>query len=911
MIGQTLGHYRIEQELGAGGMGVVYRATDSKLGRQVAVKVLPEAFARHPERLARFEREARLLASLNHPNIAAIHGLEESGGVHYLILELVPGLTLAQRLAEGPLPVEEALGINRQIAEALEAAHEKGIVHRDLKPANVKITPEAKVKVLDFGLAKALETPASRDANFSESPTITAQSTEIGVVLGTAAYMSPEQARGRPVDKRADIWGFGCVLFESLARRRAFRGETSSDCMAQILAGVPDWDALSASTPANIRALLRRCLQKEPQKRLRDIGDARIELEEALAEPAQRAAMQTPPRRAPRLALITLSSLIAGALLTGAALWSLRPKSSPARVARFSVPLPPEEIVNPPSPSVAVSPDGTHVAFAGNLGSRTQIYLRAIGELEAKQVPGTVGGGSPFFSPDGKWLGFRHFPSRTLKKVALSGGAPVTICLWEAFGGAAQWERDDSILFTPQFPGPVMRVPAAGGTPQPVTRLDSKKEDQLQYSPQLLPGGKALLFSSTRFGMDTYDDARIEVQLLATGERKVLVEGGSYGHYSPTGHLIYVRAGMLLAAPFNLARLAVTGPPAPVLEGVSTALHAPAAHFSLSPNGTLAYAPGPAVGGERTLVWVDRQGNAERIPMPPRSYLHPRVSPDGRQLVVEIEGPTHDLYKYEIGRGILTKMTLNGSSHWPLWTPDGAHLAFRIWGPAGALAGAAQGFTMWWMPADRSGSPERLTNIGVMQAPSSWTPDGKVMAFTQTSPETGSDVYVLAIDDPQRKPVPFAQTKFAEGSPKFSPDGRWIAYTSNESGRNEIYVRPYPGPGPQIQVSKDGGMDAVWKPSGGELYYRDGDKMMVVSVVTGPTFTASAPRTLWTGRYTQGTSSRCGPPSPNSSNYDVTPDGQRFLMIKDSDTESFPRQINVVINWTEELKRIMSEKGKS
>jgi len=363
--------------------------------------------------------------------------------------------------------------------------------------------------------------------------------------------------------------------------------------------------------------------------------------------------------------------------------------------------------------------------------------------------------------------------------------------------------------------------------------------------------------------------------------------------------LVYARAGTLLAVPFDVARLAVAGPPVPVIEGLSMGLNTPTAHFSLSANGTLAYAPGPAVGGERTVVWVDRQGNAERLPLPPRLYLHPRISPDGRQIAIEIDGPVHDLYKYEIARGILTKMTLTGSSHWPLWTPDGKRLTYRIWAPGG--------FTMWWMPADRSGSPERLTTVGIMQSPSDWTPDGKVVAFTQTSPETGPDVYVLSTDDRERKPIPFAQTRFAEGSPRFSPDGRWIAYTSNESGRNEIYVQLYPGPGPKIQVSTEGGTDAVWKRNGGELFYRNGDKMMAVSVATHPAFTASTPRMLWEGRYAQGTSSACGPPGPTSSNYDVTADGQRFLMIKDSDTESFPSQINVVLNWSEELKRLMNE----
>jgi len=873
MTGQTLGHYRIEEQLGAGGMGVVYRATDTKLGRQVAIKVLPESFAKDPERLARFEREARMLAALNHPNIAAIHGLEESGGTHYLVLELVPGKTL-----EGPLPVEEAVRVCAQIAEAFEAAHEKEIVHRDLKPANVKITPEGKVKVLDFGLAKPYRAGAD-----GEGSTVSVEGTREGTILGTAAYMSPEQARGSAVDKRTDIWAFGCVLYEILTGRRAFPGNTISDCLAAVLAKEPDWETLPETTPLHVRALLRRCLQKDLQKRLRDIGDARLELE----EPSEAAPAEVRGVSGRRLALYAASCVLLGGLVAGIVVWSLRPQGPPPAVARFTISLPANEIVNPPSPSVAISPDGTLVAFVGNGGGRLQIYLRPIGELEAKPIPGTSGGGSPFFSPDGQWLCFRHAASRTLKKVALSGGAPVTICPWEAYNGAASWERDDTILFTPQYPGAILRVPAAGGTPQPVTELDLKKEDKLHYSPQLLPGGKAVLFSSTRSGIDTYDDARIEVHSLASGERRVLVEGGSYAHYSPTGHLIYARAGTLLAAPFDAARLAVTGPPLPVLEGLSMGLNTPTAHFRLSANGTLAYAPGPAVGGERTVVWVDQQGNAERLPLPPRLYLHPRISHDGRQIAIEIDGPVHELYKYEIARGILTKMTFAGSSHWPLWTPDGKRLTYRVWAPGG--------FTMWWMAADRSGAAERLTTVGIMQSPSDWTPDGNVVAFTQTSPETGPDVNVLAIDDRERKPIPFAQTKFAEGSPKFSPDGRWIAYTSNESGRNEIYVQSYPGPGPKIQLSTEGGIDAAWKRNGGELFYRNGEKMMAVSVTTHPTFAASTPRMLWEGRYALGTSSACGPPGPTSSNYDVTPDGQRFLMIKDSDTESFPSQVNVVL----------------
>ena len=663
MIGQNLSHYRIEEELGKGGMGVVYRATDSKLGRQVAIKVLPESFARDPGRLARFEREARMVAALNHPNIAAIHGIEEDQGTRFLVLELVPGKTL-----EGPVPVEEALRIGRQIAEALEAAHEKDMVHRDLKPANVKITPEGKVKLLDFGLAKTVGISSS-------DSTLTMEVSRDGTVMGTVGYMSPEQARGAPTDKRTDIWAFGCVLYEMLAGRKAFPGRTFSDFIAAVLTGEPDWKALPEATPQHVRTLLRRCLQKDRNQRLRDIGDARLELE----APVETAPVVAAPMSRRRPLLIGMACLALGAVTAGItswALWRQAPTSKP--VVRFTISLPPNEIVHPPTPSVAISLDGTRVAFAGNIGGRTQIYLRSIGQFDAKAIPGTLGGASPFFSPDSQWVGFRHSASRTLKKVVLSGGAPVTICPWEAANGVASWERDDTILFTPQYPGSIMRVPAAGGTPRPVTELDPKKEDKLHYGPQILPGGKALLFSSTRSGIDTYDDARIEVRSLAGGERRVLVDGGSGAHYTPTGHLVYAREGTLLAVPFDVARLAVAGPPVPVIEGLSMGLNTPTAHFSLSANGTLAYAPGPAVGGERTVVWVDRQGNAERLPLPPRLYLHPRISPDGRQIAIEIDGPVHDLYKYEIARGILTKMTLTGSSHWPLWTPDGKRLTYRI-----------------------------------------------------------------------------------------------------------------------------------------------------------------------------------------------------------------------------------------
>ncbi len=891
MIGQTLGHYRIEEQLGAGGMGVVYRATDSKLGRQVAIKVLPESFAKDPERLARFQREARMLAALNHPNIAAIHGLEESGGTHYLVLEYVPGNTL-----EGPLPLAEALRVASQIAEAFEAAHEKDIVHRDLKPANVKVTPEGKVKVLDFGLAKAV-TAQPTDATVSQA----GEGTQLGAVMGTAGYMSPEQARGLPVDKRCDIWAFGCVLYETLTGRRAFGGRTLSDSIAAVLAGEPDWEALPVETPPHVRALLRRCLQKDLGRRQRDIGDARLELEET--RPGDEATGRGGESRSRWRALtVAAGSLLLGALLAGVVGWSLRPKGPPAAVARFAVDLPPNEIVTfDHAPSAVLSPDGTRLLYsATSAGGGRQLYLRRLDQLEAKPIPGTAGARNPFFSPDGQWVAF--WQNFKLRKLALSGGAPVALTDVESIGGS-HWAPDGTILVS-GYPEGVWRIPAGGGTRREVTDVDASKGERSHRLPQLVPGGKAVLFTIAPEGVETYDDARIAVQSLETGDRKILIEGGTGARYSPTGHIVYARGGALLAAPFDVQRLRLTGTPVPVLEGVFQSLGTGTVHFSLSDDGTLAYVPGSAVGAGRVPVWVDRQGREETLALPSRAYLHPRISPDGRQLAIEIEGTSHNSFIYDVARGVLSKFSTDGTSHWPLWTPDGKRLTFRSWRTAG--------FTMWWAPADRSGAEERLAD-GTRQSAASWSPDGRVVAFTQLDPETGADLWVLEVGG-GRKPVPFLRTKFNEGSPRFSPGPKgaplWIAFSSNESGRNEVYVQAYPGPGARTQVSSEGGFDPVWTRSGRELFYRSGNKMMAVAVTTGAAFSAGRPQMLWERFYAHGLSSVCGAPGPSSSNYDVTPDGQRFLMIKENEQDGRYTRIHVVLNWAEELKRIMQEKQK-
>ena len=967
LMGRRIGAYHVLSPLGAGGMGEVYRAKDTRLGRDVAIKILPPAFASAPDRLARFEREARALAALNHPHIAAIHGIEESGDsesgqeLRALVLEFVDGETLAERIARrqraGLLPVAEALDIARQIADALDAAHQKGIVHRDLKPANIKITPAGVVKVLDFGLAK-LATDTD-EGGLTGSPTMTVDGTHDGVILGTAAYMSPEQACGRPVDKRTDIWSFGCVLYETLTTRQAFGGETFAHHVTAILSHEPDWDALPPATPGNIRNLLRRCLQKDPQNRLRDIGDARMEIEEALATPERAVSMPpaSPHQSRLRMAAYAMLCLLAGAAVVSIFGFNLpwRPGAQPAS---FTIRLGANEFL-PRSGGITLSPDGTSLAYVVARGEQRELQLRRTNEQESKPIPGTEGViGAPVFSPDGQWVAF--WQNAKWKKVALSGGPPLP--MFDAPpGGAttASWGPDDTLVFG-VAPASLVRVPAGGGTAQHLSVINAEKMERWGGEPQFLPDNKTVLFSMRTSDVDSFNDYRIAAYSLETMQRKILIEGGTKATYLPTRQLVYVRAGALWAAPFDLMKLAVTGPSVPVLHDVYENAVDGTAQFAISANGSLAYAPGGEVAGARRVVWVDRRGQEEALPLPPRSYLHPRISPDGRQIVIEAEGPNHDVFLYDMTRNALTKVTFDGSSHSPLWTPDGKQITFR--------AGMPDPFTMWRMPSDRSGPGKRLAAIemprigvtppsgmqngssmgsansgsmpgampqnagsmggtmpqnggstgnamsrsagsmsnAVQQSAGGWSPDGRALAFTQVNPETDGDIYVL--DAAQGQARPFAQTKFSEGAPRFSPDGRWISYSSDESGHSEIYVQEFPGPGPKIQISTDGGTDAVWRGNSAELYYRNGDKMMAVTVATKPAFRAGSPRVLWEGRYNHGQNSMCGPPGPGSSNYDVTADGQRFLMVKEGERDAPPTEIRVVPNWAEEVKRVVESK---
>ena len=888
--GDRIGVYEVTSLLGRGGMGEVYRAHDTRLRRDVALKILPRELIADPDRLARFEREARMLAALNHPHIATLYGIEEAGDVHALVLELVEGPTLAERLERGPLSITESVAIARQIAEALEAAHERGIVHRDLKPANIKVTRDGVVKVLDFGLAKAV-TGGGTSPDLSTVPTVTIEGTRDGVILGTPAYLSPEQARGQAVDKRTDIWSFGCVLYQMCSGQMAFSGHTISDTIAAILERQPDFAKLPAATPRSVRRLLSRCLEKNPARRLRDIGDARLDLEDVLSrEPAD---VAESARVRARSVSLTAAIAVAG-LLVGvgamAAWFGMRPPvpRPSGLVTRFAIPFGPNEFVGTShSPLVTISDDGSKVGYtaAGGSALGQLLYVRWRDQDQPKALP-DVFGSVPFFSPDGQWLGHWNGLSRTLRKVALSGGAPVVLADVDSVSGAT-WGEDGNIVWA-WFN--LFSVAASGGTPKTLLQVNIDKGERFFRQPQYLPGGKAIVFAIGTGDIEGYEDARIAALDLATGQYKTLIEGGSSPRYATTGHLVYARGGSLFAVPFDAKKLVVTGQPFPVLDGIFSSRNTGAADFAIAANGDLAYIPGPTEGGRRQLMWIDRQGRSQSFGLPPRSYLHPRLSPDEKQLAFEIEGPAHDLYSYELSRGVTTRLTFDGASHWPMWSPTGDRIAFRSW--------KTNGMTLWSMPVNQSRREEQLPAAGHMLSPESWSPDGKTIAYLRMDDMRHFDVWEFLLEGGRKSQPVLESAKFLQASPKFSPDGRWLAYSSNESRRPEVFITQYPGPGAKIQVSTEGGLDPVWRRDGEELYYRNGDKMMVVTVTRTPAITLSSPRVLWEGHYTFGSSSSCGGPGVASANYDVTADGQRFVMVEDKDQDLRAREVDVVVNFS-------------
>lgn len=899
--GTQIGPFRIEQELGRGAVGVVYLAHDTKLDRYVAIKSLPAEVMANPKARSRFSREARLLASVNHPNIATIHEvLEGAEGVGYLILEYVPGQTLAERIAKSKLKLQEVLTIALQIAEAVAAAHEHDVIHRDLKPGNIKITPEGKVKVLDFGLAKAVGGEAANRQSTITKP---------GRIIGTPAYMSPEQARGRPTDKRSDIWAFGCVLYEMLTATVPFKGETISDTLASVLEHEPDWGALPQTVPANVQVLLRRCLEKDPHRRLQHIGDAVIEIRETLSPPSTApptvtlTRLEAAPRPKPQtVAIIVVVALVCilGAIVALRGPWhtSSLPKS---QLSRFVINLPQGESIagtayEPAAAigsAVALSPDGTRLAYVVRRGDTSHLCLRSLEDFDAKTIQGTEDAETPFFSPDGNWIGF--CAGGKLKKVSLLGGAPQTICEAQRAREAC-WLEDNTIVFADEQKYGLWQVTASGGEPKRLTnslRFLKGKQEHSHLFPHILPEGKGVLFTICNPGQ-----SRIDAFSFETGQRRILIERGSCAHYVQTGHLVYSLAGDLIAVPFDLKAMKVTGPSVPVVEDVMSFVGwYGGAHFNVSRNGSLVYIPGSAApAANKRIVRVDRTGKVEALPFPLGDYQSPRIAPDGeRLLVVDCEPIIPHLWVCELARGSKLRFTDDrGDTYWGIWSPDGKQIVFNS-----SLGGAT--LDLYSKPADGSAPEKRLTESTnqLHLLPKSWADDGKTLIITQAvDPNTFFDIGILPYEAAST-PLPLINTRSNEFHPVISPSGRWLAYSSDESGRAEIYIKPYPGPAGVIPVTTDGGREPVWDPSEKELYYRDdnGDKLFKVSILTEPAVQVGSPELLFEGTF-MASSGLWG------RNYDISPQGDFFILIEEGETQPAV-QINVVVNWFEELKRLV------
>jgi serine/threonine-protein kinase len=885
-IGARLGAYEVIAKLGEGGMGEVYRARDAKLHRDVALKVLPDLFALDADRLTRFTREAHVLASLNHPHIAGIYGLEESDGIRALVLELVDGPTLADRIAQGPVPLDEALPIARQIVDALEAAHELGIVHRDLKPANIKVRDDGTVKVLDFGLAKALspEVASTAGAAVSLSPTITSPAaTRLGVILGTAAYMAPEQARGKTVDRRADIWAFGCVLYEMLTGKRAFGGEDMSDTLAAVLRAEVDWSALPASVPGRLRRVLQACLQRDPKQRVQAIGDVRLALDGAF-ETSTTAAVPAETARtfSKRNLLIALSGAVVCSTIAGLLVWAfVGPTQRPQPPMRFAVRLADDQTLTGAGRHLtAISPQGTHLVYGANNG----LWLRPLGALEATAIPGTDGARSPFFSPDGQWIGF--YQAGQLKRVLVSGGAPIAIGpAANPFG--ASWGMDDVIVYGQGARG-LWRMPSSGGTPEPLVAVEPGEQ---AHGPQLLPDGDWVLYTLMPAGVATWDQAQIVVQSRTSRERSVVIAGGRDARYLPTGHLVYALNQSLLAARFDASTRRITGAPVTLVEEVADAANLTGtAHFSIAGTGTLVYVPSGNVSIERTLVWVDRSGREEPLGVPPRWYGIPRLSPDGTRIAVDIRDQQLDIWTWDLGRRTLSRLTFDPESDLgPAWFRDGRHIAY-----AGERAGR---YHIYRVAADGSGAPERVFDDPAAEFPESFAADGTRLLVSTDLPV---DVGVISMESPSRLQM-LLNGSHNERNAEVSPDGRWLAYESDESGQSEVYVRPFPDVKTgRWQVSNGGGTRPVWAGNGRELFYFvPPGRLMAATIQPGSTFSAASPRLLFEGQYYYTITHRM---------YDVAPDGNRFLMIKAAPTaegDKPSQQLVVVLNWTEELKRLV------
>jgi eukaryotic-like serine/threonine-protein kinase len=892
--GTKLGPYSVLSQIGAGGMGDVYRAKDTRLNRDVALKVIPEVFAADSDRMARFEREAKLLASLNHPHIATIYGLEESSSTKALVMELVEGPTLADRIAAGPIPLDEALPIAKQIAEALEYAHDKGVIHRDLKPANIKVTADGTVKVLDFGLAKAL-TDEPTASNMSNSPTLSMAATMQGVILGTAAYMSPEQARGKTVDRRADIWAFGVVLFEMLTGNPVFAGEDVSETLAFVMTKEPAFDALPAKMPLAIRTLLRRCLAKDVRQRLQHIGEARIALEHLGEAPIKSDAALQRKRPVVWMAM-SATFFLATIALVFMRFYDSRSASEPATV-RFAIP-PPEkttfETGGTPGGIAAytggsISPNGSQLAFtARDESGKVMLWIRALDSLAAQLLPGTEGAGLPFWSPDSRSVAF--FAQGKLKKIDVQGGTPQVIC--DAPNGRpGSWNRDGVILFSPNNAGPISRVSSAGGAAVAVTKLMPQQTRHGFAS--FLPDGRHFLY----FAPEGQENSGIFIGSLDSLDGQRLLTADSQAIYAPPGYVLFVRQGTLFAQGFDSQKFQLKGEPIRIAEQIT--FEGPGAAFSVSENGVLAFRSGT---GQQNLhlTWVDRNGKLIETVGPAGAWQGPDLSPDGKQIVLHRhDSGGGDVWLIETTGGKASRLTFDASQEnsSPIWSPDGSRIVF------GSRRNGKWG--LYQKLSNGTGSEELLVESDQVVSPMSWSADDKYILYMLQDPKTGYDGWALPLTG-DRKPFPILNTVFAEAHPQISPDGKWVAYGSDETGRREIYVQSFPPGAGKWQISSSGGNYARWRRNGKELFFMEattGGKMFFAGIdSTGGTLKFSAPRPLFDSGYVNQSFGHTG----NWNVYAVSTDGQRFLIPRPESNltgASTNTPITVVLNWTAGLKK--------
>jgi Tol biopolymer transport system component len=890
MIGRSLAHYRVTGALGAGGMGEVYRAADSRLSRDVAIKVLPHEVADDPERLARFRREAQVLASLNHPNVGAIYGIEEADGKPFLVLELVEGETLAERIEKGAVPVAEALEIARQIADGLGAAHEKGIVHRDLKPANVKLAPEGQVKVLDFGLARAYaaDGPEGSAPSLSHSPTLAAQGTAAGMILGTAAYMSPEQARGKTVDKRADIWAFGVIVWEMLTGQRLFSGETVSDILAGVLRAEVEWKALPAGTPPALERLLRRCLTRDPKARLHDIADARLEIADALAAKpeAAPAPAEAPPARAARLpwALAAAFALAAAGLGVVAA----RHAAEKPKVVRFEVPAPPKtefQLVSNRPGVVVVSPDGRNLAFSAVSEGQARLYVRALEAIEARPLAGTEAAEFPFWSPDSRSIAF--FTADRLKRVEAAGGPPLALCsVTGAKGGS--WSPQGVIVFAPGAATALQRVSENGGEPTAATTLDATRQEDSHRHPRFLPDGRHFLYLARIPGGGDRGDNAVLAGSLDGGTDKLVLRSAAAAEYA-AGRLLFLRERTLMAQPFDAKRLELTGEAAPLADDVRLVSTGAAQAVLAASADVLVYQQGQG-GLDRKLVWRDRAGRALGTLGDLGRYLFQvALSPRADAAAVSVQdqstGAT-DVWTYDVARGVRSRFTFDPRIDAnPVFSRDGQSVAFS--------SGRETQPGLYRKPLGGAGAEELLLESKANITPTDFSPDGRTLVFHQLGEKTNYDVWTLPLEG-ERKPIPLLQTKHLECCGVFSPDGRFLTYASDESGRFEVYVVPYPATGRKWQISSQGGVYPRWRHDGREILYQALDGTVTAAEVraAGPTLSVGAAKPLFKTR----------PASANEYVFRPTADAQRFLVVETIENE-VARPLTVVLGWQAALRK--------